>query len=1218
MNAGLKSECAAVCAERLFSSIRAAAESKLKPDELESYKKALLQALMAAESPLANIPMAILSALFDFLPEFRTAVISNEALVAAIDRKNYQCVNRILAAGFQVDAEFADKFFAPSTAYGMEKGWNVRIWNYPDASSGNFPSFDEATKSFTGVDDPVLDKISKDIMFGGSEWLRFGAPPDNFAAVCSGALLVCQAGEYTFWTESDDGSRLYLDTELVVDNGGLHPAYKRQGTVQLSQGSHAMLVHFVEFDGDAVLNVSYSGPDTGGNEQPVRLESDLPSPWQKMVSYSVPGAKSPDRPKGYTPLRASDLPPIFKLKNSETGRFVGDLKYFQHFAASFDEGDAVLFSAQTASNIEGSFPGAYCLSSDDKCVSMDPDSHFYYNDQNNCQTCSYGYYAGMRFSGSSDAHLTNPNLHAFQLLIKDGTRDQVILFSAGGVNVWAGGGSNSYCHCKEEGILHVNHNEPTVFTIVAQGTGSIHGGYMQWEGICQQMIGYEAIYVRPESFSSLLGTDKPVDAAKQLLEKVKYYCSADQKAAILDVVTKKLLVPGCTVAGASSLSFDEAKALPGAIVVESEHPYGNGLDQLQKVTVPGATALYVAFDEKTRTEGVYDWVSLRKMDGAQVLTDTYGLEKYSGQDFPGMSGRETLRIDGTNTFTILFHSDHSGTDWGWKAVVWAAEVATVQPTAWHAMVQNGDPYLVKEIIALALSYKSEKENAELYNGAEKGTKDLDPVYCAVCELQKVALSPEMLCYLVTDTSEMRKTLAYMLYADFGATAVSDDLRAAMLAGDDGDGMSTIRRMFLDTDGTYVGSAYCYPAQYLALQLECKDEVLRKHLEPLRNVSAIQRFAISGAAPELCANELLRHLSSYGVRSGQVVSIALCSANNSFEMHAFYDPRLPSRGPLNLEYEFVEVEGDSYNRASWAIDMAGKIIKKKCLTEEDVVGVCFVEHPEIYTNDFGGQINKSCLLVWIDVPKFSDWRLPDERLLFQFSQTYLSGSKSELNSRILPQLDGYKDVNAWSIFMTPVHANGETKINIMYDEKMTPRSLVVNIDDNWMGAGGSKSLGGLYELAGFAPKRRAGASMDGYWLIRLKGGERWAVKLDNSKLQIWTGSGLDSSEFSFKCEYGNVYCSEQGFGYYHSTTSDSWPFESNSRFTLDKDEGHMLTFSTSNADHKKMFWHRMPTQPVYINKKAPQYSIRWTDGNWTIVRVKFTKVRIQPISLSCVS
>ena len=125
----------------------------------------------------------------------------------------------------------------------------------------------------------------------------------------------------------------------------------------------------------------------------------------------------------------------------------------------------------------------------------------------------------------------------------------------------------------------------------------------------------------------------------------------------------------------------------------------------------------------------------------------------------------------------------------------------------------------------------------------------------------------------------------MLYAEFGATAVSDDLRAAMLAGEDVDGISTIRRMYFETDSTYVGSAYCYPGQYLALQLENKDEVLRKHLEPIRNVSAIQRFVNSGAAPDLCANDLLRSLSSYGVKSGQVVSITLCSADNSFEMHA---------------------------------------------------------------------------------------------------------------------------------------------------------------------------------------------------------------------------------------------------------------------------------------------------------------------------------------------
>ena len=37
----------------------------------------------------------------------------------------------------------------------------------------------------------------------------------------TGTLLITQAGEYTFYLTSDDGSRLWLDNEVLIDNGGL-------------------------------------------------------------------------------------------------------------------------------------------------------------------------------------------------------------------------------------------------------------------------------------------------------------------------------------------------------------------------------------------------------------------------------------------------------------------------------------------------------------------------------------------------------------------------------------------------------------------------------------------------------------------------------------------------------------------------------------------------------------------------------------------------------------------------------------------------------------------------------------------------------------------------------------------------------------------------------------------------------------------------------------
>src|SRR5262245_22346840 len=47
-----------------------------------------------------------------------------------------------------------------------------------------------------------------------------GRVPDAFSATWSGKLVVLQGGIYTFASESDDGSWVYVDGRLVVENPG--------------------------------------------------------------------------------------------------------------------------------------------------------------------------------------------------------------------------------------------------------------------------------------------------------------------------------------------------------------------------------------------------------------------------------------------------------------------------------------------------------------------------------------------------------------------------------------------------------------------------------------------------------------------------------------------------------------------------------------------------------------------------------------------------------------------------------------------------------------------------------------------------------------------------------------------------------------------------------------------------------------------------------------
>ncbi len=83
---------------------------------------------------------------------------------------------------------------------------------------------------------------------------------DQFGFSFTGYINVPTDGSYTFYTSSDDGSRLYIGTTLVVDNDGLHGNQERSGTIGLKAGKHAMTITFFEQGGDQVLTASYSGP----------------------------------------------------------------------------------------------------------------------------------------------------------------------------------------------------------------------------------------------------------------------------------------------------------------------------------------------------------------------------------------------------------------------------------------------------------------------------------------------------------------------------------------------------------------------------------------------------------------------------------------------------------------------------------------------------------------------------------------------------------------------------------------------------------------------------------------------------------------------------------------------------------------------------------------------------------------------------------------------
>ena len=81
---------------------------------------------------------------------------------------------------------------------------------------------------------------------------------DNFTFNYRGYIRVPADTIYTFFTGTDDGSNLYIDTTRVVANDGNHGERERSGTIRLRAGYHRIRVYFHDGTGNEVLNVSYS------------------------------------------------------------------------------------------------------------------------------------------------------------------------------------------------------------------------------------------------------------------------------------------------------------------------------------------------------------------------------------------------------------------------------------------------------------------------------------------------------------------------------------------------------------------------------------------------------------------------------------------------------------------------------------------------------------------------------------------------------------------------------------------------------------------------------------------------------------------------------------------------------------------------------------------------------------------------------------------------
>ena len=78
---------------------------------------------------------------------------------------------------------------------------------------------------------------------------------NDFAIRATGTILIPSSGTWSFGTNSDDGVRLWVDGQVVINDDSLHAPANRFGQTNLTAGPHSIELVFFERGGGAEVEL---------------------------------------------------------------------------------------------------------------------------------------------------------------------------------------------------------------------------------------------------------------------------------------------------------------------------------------------------------------------------------------------------------------------------------------------------------------------------------------------------------------------------------------------------------------------------------------------------------------------------------------------------------------------------------------------------------------------------------------------------------------------------------------------------------------------------------------------------------------------------------------------------------------------------------------------------------------------------------------------------
>ncbi|RLC40957.1 MAG: hypothetical protein DRH44_07950, partial [Candidatus Coatesbacteria bacterium] len=88
---------------------------------------------------------------------------------------------------------------------------------------------------------------------------------DTYSVRWTGEVKIDTEGDYTFYINSDDGAKLWIDDQLLINTWWDHGPYETSATINLTSGWHDIRVEYYEDGGWAVMKLAWQKP--GGTKE---------------------------------------------------------------------------------------------------------------------------------------------------------------------------------------------------------------------------------------------------------------------------------------------------------------------------------------------------------------------------------------------------------------------------------------------------------------------------------------------------------------------------------------------------------------------------------------------------------------------------------------------------------------------------------------------------------------------------------------------------------------------------------------------------------------------------------------------------------------------------------------------------------------------------------------------------------------------------------------